>query len=284
MQQQLIEQFIRERMYFKNVSPATVVWYRQSFRAFAGAMDTKAAVGDRIAKLRQAGVSATSVNTYLRAVNALLRWAHTEGHLVELIRIPRLKEEQKVLATLTPEHVQRIIQFRPKVMYQHRTHTLTCLLLDTGLRINEALSLTREDVDLDNMLLRVRGKGAKHRLVPISMEMRKLAWKWLRREDGPPEAFVFQARMGSKLTQRNLLRSFKIFGNRLHISGVRFSFHTMRHTFAVNYIRNGGDVFRLQRILGHSTLEMTRRYVNLQTSDLQAVHSKLSLLSRVARG
>ena len=284
MQQQLIEQFIRERMYFKNVSPATVVWYRQSFRAFAGAMDTKAAVGDRIAKLRQAGVSATSVNTYLRAVNALLRWAHTEGHLVELIRIPRLKEEQKVLATLTPEHVQRIIQFRPKVMYQHRTHTLTCLLLDTGLRINEALSLTREDVDLDNMLLRVRGKGAKHRLVPISMEMRKLAWKWLRREDGPPEAFVFQARMGSKLTQRNLLRSFKIFGNRLHISGVRFSFHTMRHTFALNYIRNGGDVFRLQRILGHSTLEMTRRYVNLQTADLQAVHSKLSLLSRVARG
>lgn len=279
----LVEQFIQERTYFKNVSPATVVWYRQSFRAFAGAMDTKAAVGDRIAKLRQAGVSATSVNTYLRAVNALLRWAHTEGHLVELIRIPRLKEEQKVLATLTPEHVQRIIQFRPKVMYQHRIHTLTCLLLDTGLRINEALSLTREDVDLDNMLLRVRGKGAKHRLVPISMEMRKLAWKWLRREDGPPEAYVFQARMGSKLTQRNLLRSFKIFGTRLHITGVRFSFHTMRHTFALNYIRNGGDVFRLQRILGHSTLEMTRRYVNLQTADLQAVHSKLSLLSRVAR-
>ena len=280
----LVEQFIQERTYFKNVSPATVVWYRQSFRAFAGAMDTKAAVGDRIAKLRQAGVSATSVNTYLRAVNALFRWAHTEGHLVELIRIPRLKEEQKVLATLTPEHVQRIIQFRPKVMYQHRIHTLTCLLLDTGLRINEALSLTREDVDLDNMLLRVRGKGAKHRLVPISMEMRKLAWKWLRREDGPPEAYVFQARMGSKLTQRNLLRSFKIFGTRLHITGVRFSFHTMRHTFALNYIRNGGDVFRLQRILGHSTLEMTRRYVNLQTADLQAVHSKLSLLSRVARG
>ena len=95
-----------------------------------------------------------------------------------------------------------------------------------------------------------------------------------------PEAFVFPSHRGLKLNQRNFLRDFKLWGTRLLITGVRFSFHTLRHTFAVNYIRNGGDVFRLQRILGHSTLEMTRRYVNLQTSDLQAVHSKLSLLSR----
>jgi integrase/recombinase XerD len=281
--QQLTEQFIQERTYFKNVTVKTIAWYRQSFHAFDGAMDTRATIGDRIAKLRQAGVSATSVNTYLRAVNAFLRWMHNEGHMSEPIRIPKLKEEQKVLATLRPEHVQRIIQFRPKTVSQQRIHTLACLLLDTGLRIDEALSLTRDDIDLDNMLLRVRGKGAKHRLVPISMEMRKLLWKWLRRQDGPTEAYVFQSRLGSKLTQRNVLRYFKIFGTQLHITGVRFSFHTLRHTFAVNYIRNGGDVFRLQRILGHSTLEMTRRYVNLQTSDLQAVHSKLSLLSAGAR-
>ncbi len=63
------------------------------------------------------------------------------------------------------------------------------------------------------------------------------------------------------------------------ITGVRFSPHTFRHTFAVSYLRKGGSVFHLQKILGHSTLEMTRRYCNLMTEDLQAVHSKLSLLS-----
>ncbi len=92
---------------------------------------------------------------------------------------------------------------------------------------------------------------------------------------------VFATRTGTKPTQRNLLRDFKLFGTRLGATeGVRFSFHTLRHTFAVNYIRNGGDVFRLQRILGHATLDMTRRYVNLQTGDLQAVHDRLSLLSK----
>jgi integrase/recombinase XerD len=278
MQQQLIEQFIRERMYLKNVAPKTVLWYRQSFHAFEGAMDGKAAIGERIVRLRNAGVSAVSVNTYLRTLNAFFRWAHTEGHLAELLRVAKLKEEQKVIATLAPEQIRRVIEFKPNSKPQQRLHTLACLLLDSGVRIDEALSLRSEDLDLDNFLLRVHGKGGKHRVIPISVEMRKLMWKWLKTQhaDG---GLLFPTRTGTKLNYRNTLDDFKQLGKRLNISGVRFSFHTLRHTFAVNYIRNGGDVFRLQRILGHSTLEMTRRYVNLQTSDLQAVHSKLSLLS-----
>jgi len=102
MQQQLIEQFIRERMYFKNVTPKTALWYRHSFHAFDGATDSKTAIGDRIVKLRGAGVSAISVKTYLRAINAYFRWMQSEGYVSELIRIPKLKEEQKVLATPSP--------------------------------------------------------------------------------------------------------------------------------------------------------------------------------------
>lgn len=278
MQQVLIEQFIRERMYFKNVTPKTVLWYRQSFHAFDGAMDSKAAIGERIVRLRDAGASPVSVNTYLRALNAFFRWANAEGHLGELLRVTKLKEEQKVIATLAPEQIRRLIDFKPHKDGEKRLHTLACLLLDTGLRIDEALSLRSEDVDLDNFLLRVHGKGGKDRVVPISYEMRKLMWRWLKTHDG--DRLVFPTRNGTKFDYQNILGNFKLWGTRLHITGVRFSFHTLRHTFAVNYIRNGGDVFRLQRILGHSSLEMTRRYVNLQTSDLQAVHSRLSLLSR----
>jgi integrase/recombinase XerD len=276
VQQELIESFIRERRYLKNVTPKTVAWYRDSFRAFDGAMDTRAGVLERVAKLRDRGVSATSVNTYLRCITAFFRWACAEGHLPgDPIRVAKLKQEQKVLATLTPEHVRKIIGFQPRKK-ERKIHTIAVLLLDTGLRIDEALSLTPEDVDLDNLLLRVRGKGGKHRMVPVSREMRKVLMRWVDSRTG----LVFPSRVGTKIQQSTLLKEFKRFGKKLHISGVRFSFHTLRHTFAVNYIRNGGDVFRLQRVLGHSSLEMTRRYVNLQIEDLQAVHDRLSMVGR----
>lgn len=127
------------------------------------------------------------------------------------------------------------------------------------------------------MLITVKGKGEKYRVVPMSLELRKVLFRWLAKHDYP---LLFPTRDGVKQRQRNVLRDMKRLGKRLGVTGVRFSFHTLRHTFALNYIRNGGDLFRLQRILGHSTLEMTRRYVNLQTADLQAVHDKLSLLSK----
>jgi integrase/recombinase XerD len=118
--------------------------------------------------------------------------------------------------------------------------------------------------------LRIRSPG---RTVPISLELRRVLFRWLAKQSCD---LVFGTRKGT--TERNALRDFNRMGSAAGVR-VRFSFHTMRHTFAVNYIRNGGDVFRLQRVLGHATLDMTRRYVNLQTSDLQAVHDRLSLLT-----
>ncbi len=91
--QELIEQFIRERTYFKNVSPKTQSWYRQSFRAFEGAIQSRTAIGDRIGQLRGRGVSAVSINTYLECINAFHRWASSEGHLTgDRVHIPRLKQ------------------------------------------------------------------------------------------------------------------------------------------------------------------------------------------------
>jgi site-specific recombinase XerD len=176
-----VERFIQERIYLKNVTPKTIEYYRDSFHAFDGAMESKATVGERITILRNRGLSPISVNSYLRAVNAFFRWAFTEGHLPELIRIPKLKEPQHVLATLSAEQVQRLIQFKPHGKNQHRIHAIACLLLDTGMRIDEALSLRREHVDIDNLLIRVHGKGRKDRVVPMSLEMQKVMWKWMRR-------------------------------------------------------------------------------------------------------
>jgi len=275
---QLQELFIQERRYLKNVSPATISWYEQSFRAFSQSWETKELLGQRIAELLQAGLLPISINTYLRCLRAFLRWAKDEGHIQNVYAIPKLNCEQKIIPTLNSHSVRLLLEAKPKTSGERRIHVLSALLLDTGLRIDEALGLTREDVDLDNLLVRVRGKGGKHRVVPMSLELRRRMFPWLRSHDFE---LVFATRTGTKPIQRNLLRDFKLLGDRTGAaSGVRFSFHTLRHTFAASYLRAGGNLFYLSRILGHSSIETTQRYLqSLGIADLQAVHNRLSPLT-----
>jgi len=278
---QLIEQFIQERVYLKGVSPKTVIWYHNSFQAFDGALESKQTIMQRSGELRTRGVSAISVNTYLRCINAYLRWLHIE-HGQDQLKIPRLKEEQKILNTFSQQHIDRLLGWKPRRTSEQRVHALVCLLLDTGLRIAEALALTREDVDFDNLVIRVRvAKGGKHRIVPMSFELRKRIWKYTTRSKSPQQRFLFESRNHTMLTVRNVQRDFKLLCRKLRIEGVRTSPHTLRHTFAISYLRAGGNLFYLSKILGHSSVKTTERYLqSLQIEDLQAVHNRFSLLAR----
>ncbi len=284
--QELFEIFIKERRYGKGVSVRTEGWYRQSWQAFREVLNgsspesiSKSDFSPVIETLCRRGVSPITINTYARAINAFLRWLHEEGRSPKLVRIPRLKEPETVVQTFRPEQVHHLMQYRPSCRNQRRVQTMALLILDTGMRLKEVLSLRVNDIDLDNLLVTIRdGKGGKQRVVPISIELRKVLFRYT--SAIPASGLVFCSRDGAILSQNNVRRDFKAVCSRLKISGVKGGFHVLRHTFAVNYIRNGGDVFRLQRVLGHTTLDMTRRYVDLQTADLSAVHSKLSLLSR----
>jgi integrase/recombinase XerD len=284
---QLYDLFTQERRYLKNVSPKTLEWYQCSFRAFHPHLQGTPCEPQALRQALKAAVMALavsrlqpcSVNDYLRAMNAFLRWCAEEAHLPELIKLDYLKEEQKVIQAFSPQHVQKLMAWKPKTFAEHRLAALVALLLDSGLRISEALSLRKSDVDFDNLLLRVRGKGNRQRLVPMSLELRKILFRFFHRHD---RDLAFPTVQGGRCDSRNVLRDFHWLGKVSCINGVRFSPHTFRHTFAIAYLRNGGNAFYLQKILGHSTLEMTNRYVqSLGIEDLQAVHNKLSLLANV---
>ncbi len=279
----LFRQFVNERKYLKNVTPATEVWYWASWKGLGcevlkGATESpsKAVWASQIARKRGSGLSAVTVNTYARAINAFLKWAFDEGHISKAVRIPRLKEEQKVLATLSKQQVKALIAFRPTVMGERRLHAMAAMMLDNGIRANEALSLERAAVDLDNLLITVTGKGRKERKVPMSLEARKILYRWLSRHNHP---LVFPTLGGTKQTQRNALRAFKVLGKRIGIEGVRFSFHTLRHTFAASYLIRGGNLFYLSRILGHADIQTTQAYLkSIGVEELQAVHQGFSPL------
>jgi hypothetical protein len=163
-------------------------------------------------------------------------------------------------------------------------HTLDCLLLDAGLRIDEALGLKLVDVDFDNLLVTVFGKGQKERRIPFSFEMRKRLWRFMKVRDkqGIRSDLVFASRDDTRWHQRNALRSHYLLLDKVGVA--RCGFHRLRHTMATQYLKAGGEVVRLSKQLGHTQISTTMAYEHLLTEDLQAPHQRLSILSSAVDG
>lgn len=127
-------------------------------------------------------------------------------------------------------------------------------------RIKEGY-ISQADIDLKTRRIRVWGKGNKERYIPISARTASLVFKTLVTAD---------TEQPFGLTRTRLAHMLQEIGKRAGIPKVHP--HRFRHTFAVYYLRNGGDVFSLQAILGHSSMEMVKRYVSLAQVDLDAAH------------
>jgi integrase/recombinase XerD len=243
---------------------------------------TPSTLNTLVVRMREARLCPVSVNTRLRALNAFCRWLHAEGQLPTLLKQTPLRTEKNLIPVLTEVQLKRLFAMQPKQIREWRAYTLDCLLLDTGLRIEEALQLTRADVDLDNLLIKVKGKGRKERLVPFSTTLRLMLVSWrkrVERKGWDTTTWVFPTSQGTRLTQRNMLRPHH---QLLRLAGIpRCGFHRLRHSFATHYLQNGGEVVRLSRILGHSQITTTMKYLHLVTEDLQKPHQQLSALNRL---
>jgi len=257
------EQFIRERQYLSNVSPATLEWYRHSFKWLRAESPTQQELKDAVVRMREKGLKATGCNSAIRAINAYLHWS-TAGTEVKCspacrhLRIPQLKEPQLVVPTLTTAQVTRLVNWRPKsrIFWQHRVHLLVLLLLDTGARVGEALNVRVREIDFDNLLLTLDGKGRKQRVVPFSFELRRAMLRYIADFQRKPDSILLATRNETKLGRRVMLRTVKNLCQRLGFQPPARTLHAFRHTFAVNYLRRGGSVFHLQKVLGHSTLDI----------------------------
>lgn len=277
----LFAQFLKEKRFLSNVSPRTIKYFEWTFNIWRKRIrefPTKQNIKEFVIQLQESGISAATTNSYIRGINSFLSWLHENEYTTERLRMKPIKEPQKVLKVFDDKQLKALLSFKPQTFYQHRLYALLCLLIDTGMRINEALTLTRGNIDMDNLIVKVSGKGDKERIIPISLECRKVLYKFLKRHDFN---LVFGTRQGEKLIYRNILREFKVLCKKLGINDVRTSWHTLRHGYALNHIREGGDVFSLQRILGHSDLSVTKRYVGLTENDLKLVHKKTSILGRL---
>jgi len=237
----------------------------------------------RFNHVQDRGLSGHTINCYLRSLRIFFSWLVSEGIIecnpFERVKIPR--PPRKVIPTFSDSQIQRLLNaIDARTPEGFRDYTIILVLLDTAMRVSEFCHLKLDDVWLEDGVLKVLGKGNKERLIPIGKQVQRLLWRYINRYRPEPAApncsFLLLTRDGRPLTKDRVEKIIAYYGKKAGISGVRCSPHTFRHTAAVKFLRNGGDVFSLQRMLGHASLEMTRRYCELADIDVKRAHATAS--------
>ena len=227
--------------------------------------------------------SKSTVHDYYRALRTFFNWLEREAMIHEnpFSNIKPPKTEKKVIEALTPDEVARLMRCcSGKTTFDVRNTAILSLLLDSGLRVSELAALIVDDINMSTGSILVRhGKGGKQRVVHIGVKAQKALWKYVAIYRKSESKSLFINRTGEPLELAGVKMLVKRLGER---AGVSVSPHKLRHTFAISYLRAGGDVFSLQYLLGHNTLQMTQRYLqSLNADDAINAHRKFSPLDHI---
>ena len=282
----------------RRLSPATLADYDNTFRkleTFLGrdpplASITPADIRAFLGSLDH--LSAKTLLNYHTGLSALWTWAVREDlageHIVRKVQRP--KPEQREVMPYTRRDLQAMLAasdrcsayVRPgKRKSNHsrptadRDRAIILLLVDTGMRATELCDLRIRDLDIQNHRVRVMGKGRKERLLPISARTSQAIWRYLATRDSKRDrSFLFVTKTERPLERNNLRNTLKRIGERAGVAGV--TLHRFRHTFAIAFLRNNGHIMALQRMLGHSTLDMVTRYLAIAQADIEKAHQEAS--------
>jgi site-specific recombinase XerD len=286
--------------------PTTIAWYAKHSRRFFAWLEQEEipALLDEITPFRvrkfvahlQNGVRAWESNPYVptqdrglsssyisgsvRALRAWFNWMEDEDYLaknpMDKVRTP--KQQQRLIEPLELDDIKRLlkaIEGQAAVDYRNRAIILT--LLDCGLRVSELCQLEKHDVDLRGGWIRVRhGKGWKSRKVPIGGALSKALWQYKSHRPEPirDNPYFFLTEQGWPLPAERVRKMLIHYSPKARVPNVHP--HRFRHSFALHFLRNGGDPLTLRMLLGHNSLTMVSRYVQPASTDLKAVHAKAS--------
>ena len=230
--------------------------------------------------------SSHTVNNRVRALRAFFNWLHkkryTDRHRLEDVRPPKVR--QKEIEILTDDEVGRIFSsIDPNNFLGARNAAICSIMLDTGLRLSEVVTLKSRDVHLDERYVKTLGKGDKERIVSFGTTCRKALanyahnYRFEDRDQGADTFFL--CKDGSSMTSDGLRSLTERLSKSADIP--RLHPHLMRHTYATRSLMNGGDSFLLQQNLGHSSLEMVRRYLHIASRMVAQISQDFSPLDRV---
>jgi site-specific recombinase XerD len=260
-------------------SPKTIAWYNEMLNGFVkylistsrnAVLDefNMATVREFIVHEQNRPVSPYTVQAKARALKAFSSWLQAEDYtsqnLLSNLKLPKVPV--KVIEPLTESEINTLISAQnPLTALGSRNIAILVTLLATGLRLSELCNLQFGDAHVEEDYLKVLGKGNKERLVPIGSLGRKILWRYIFHFRPQPlnekHDYLFLSLDAKKLSPNAVKLLLKRWGKRTGVP--RLHAHLCRHSYATNFLNyRCGDVFHLKQILGHSSLEMTNKYVH----------------------
>jgi site-specific recombinase XerD len=219
----------------------------------------------------------STIHGYARALKAWLNWCVREGWVDERVirRLEMPKQEKHIIEVFTRQQIEQLFRACKRRYDYHyswlaeRDKTIIVLLLDTGIRASELCGLTIDDVRLgvEDAYIVVNGKGRKQRECPLGRGARQQMHTYLYRwRPSSKDNHFFLTRAARQLGTEGLSAMLFELKRKTDITGVRCSPHDFRHTFAFNFMAQGGDVLKLSRLLGHTDLGVTAEYLQAFSS------------------
>ena len=221
-----------------------------------------------LAEMVERGCADTYMHSYARAMKTFTRFMLDEEYISKPISIQMPKISSKRLCVYDENQIRQILT----ACQNNRETAFIRFMVDTGLRNAEVRNLKWRDVEISSGVVQVHeGKGRKSRIVVVGLNTRRALLKYRLEVDSSDSKPLFQTESGTKFTEPGLRSWLCRLGKRakIHITP-----HSLRRTFATLSLKAGMNVFQLQGLLGHSTLEMTRHYVTLLDKDLIDAHQK----------
>lgn len=273
-----------------SLSPKTQKWYLQKLQVFAEWCERQGITLEtlKVTHLRQFAeylktrinhktgklISTYTQHGYFQVIKTFIRWCSDEEDLEDAVneklikKAPKVKVDVKVIEIFTDAQIHALFEACKKeeseILVVRDRAILSCLF-DTGMRASELTGLTLENVHLSkhDPYLKIYGKGSKWREVPLGHSACTALHKYIHRyRPKVKHPQVFLNRAGDPLTLSGLIQLFKRLGRWAHIKGgVRCSPHDARHTFAITYLKNGGDIYKLSRLMGHTSVNVTENYL-----------------------
>lgn len=288
--EEVFPRFITSQM-AKGVSDKTAQTYRGHFRSLSHHLDmsmtfddlTKETLEEMLVSLRKSGVSPNTISSYARVFRTFLKWCRQEGYTD--LSLPNIQDKETVKGFYTDDELRALLKKPAKNcdFCEYRNWVIVNFLLNCGCRAGTVRNVQNRDVMLADKRVAFRHtKTGKLQSVPLCSQMIKILAEYMTIRGGQPEDYLFSNVYGEMMSDNALTCAIKKYN---HSRGVkRTSIHLFRHTFARKYLVDcGGDALMLQKLLGHSTLAMTKHYCAIYDSDIVDNFDSFSPLAQLTK-